>query len=75
MAERVVDRLEMIEVETVHGAAAAQLSAAEGILEMLAKQHAVGQIGQHVVARQVRDLCLGAPPLGDVFVHRNPAAA
>ncbi len=58
----------------MHGEAAAGLDAVEGILEMLAEQHAVGQIGQHVVARQMRDLGLGAAALGDVLVHRDPAA-
>ena len=74
MAERIVDGLEMIEIEAMHGKAAAGLDALERILEMLAEQHAVGQVGQHVVARQMRDLGFGAPPLGDVLVHRDPAA-
>ena len=58
----------------MHGEAAARLDAVERVLEMLAEQHAIGQVGQHVVARQMRDLGLGAPPLGDVLVHRDPAA-
>ena len=74
MAERVVDGLEMIEIEAMHGKAAARLDAVEGVLQMLAEQHAVRQIGQHVVPRQMRDLGLGAAALGDVLVHRDPAA-
>ena len=42
VAERVVDGLEMIEVEAMHGEAAAGLNAIEGVFEVLAEQHAVG---------------------------------
>ena len=41
----------------------------------LAQQHAVGQVGERVVARHVRDLHFRPAPLGDVFVGRDPAAA
>ena len=74
MAERIVHGLEMIEIEAMHGKAAAGLDALEGILEMLAEQHAVWQVREHVMARQMRDLGFGAPALGDVLVHRDPAA-
>ena len=56
------------------GAFSARLDAFEGILEMLTKQHPVGQVGEHVMAGQMRDLGLGAAALGDVFVHGDPAA-
>ena len=36
---------------------------------------AVGKSGQHVMPRQVDDLGLRAPPLGDVLDDGDPAAA
>ena len=74
MAERIVDGLEVIEIEAMHGEAAAGLDPFERILKVLTEQHAIRQIGEHVVARQMRDLGLGAAALGDVLVHRDPAA-
>ena len=41
---------------------------------MLAEEHAVGQVGEEIVTREMRDLRFGAAPLGDVLVHRHPAA-
>src|SRR4029079_5310437 len=62
MAQRVIDRLKVIEIEAMHRKSAAGLNMVERILQMLAEQHPVGQIGQHVVAREMRNLGLGAPP-------------
>ena len=74
MAERVVDALELIEVETEHGQAFAALDALDLVIELLEQQHAIGQIGQCVVARHVRDAVFRALPFGDVFVGGEPAA-
>ena len=74
MAERVVDALEVVEVEIEHRKLAAAPDAGQRLGQPLAKQQAVGQVGERVVARHVRDLLLGAPALGDVLVGRDPAA-
>ena len=73
--ERVVDGLEAVEVETEDGKALAAPQAQQRRLQLLAEQRAVGEVGEHVVARQVRDLLLLAAALGDVLVQRHPAAA
>ena len=75
MAERVVDALELVEVEAEHRQALAALDALELVLEMLAHHGAVGQVGERVVARHVRDALFRALPFGDVLVGRQPAAA
>ena len=75
MAERVVDALEIVEVEAEHRhRLAVRLDAREALGHLLAQQHAVRQFGQRVVARHVRDALLGAVALGDVLVDRDPAA-
>ena len=58
MAERVVDVLEVVEVEHVGGDHLAALGAGERVLEPLVQQDAVGQARQRVVQRHVRDLRL-----------------
>ena len=76
MAERVVDALEVVEVEIEHRQrlAACDSTRASPSAMLLAEQHAVRQVGQRVVARHVGDALLGAMPLGDVLVDRDPAA-
>ena len=74
MAERVVDALEAVEIEIEHRELVAAADAGQRLGEPLAEQHAVGQIGQRVVARHMRDLLLGALALGDVVVGGDPAA-
>ena len=75
VAERVVDALELVEIETEHGQALAAFDALELVLQHVAQQHAVRKIGQRIVPRHVRDAFLGALALGDVLVGREPAAA
>ena len=75
MSERIVDGLEAVEVETEDREALAAPQAQQRLLQLLAKQRAVGEIGQHIVAREVGDLLLLAPALGDVLVQRHPSAA
>ena len=55
MPERIVDGLELIEVEVEHRQTVAPADPLERLLQLLAKQHTVGQIGQGVVMRQVGD--------------------
>ena len=56
MAQRIVDRLEPVEIEAEQGKAslAAGLGA-ELVIELLVKHRAIGKAGQHVVERQMRD--------------------
>ena len=75
VTERVVDLLEAIEIEAMHRKSFARTQARERLLQSLAHQHAIGQIGEPVVAREVLDLRLRLAPLGDVLVRTDPAAA
>ena len=75
MAERVVDGLEVVEIEIVHRQRLPAPDRAQRLREPLAQTQAVGQIRQRIVMRHVRDLLFGLAPLGDVFVGRDPADA
>ena len=75
VAERIVDALEVVEVETEHREALAALDALDLVIELFEQQRAVGQVGQRVVARHVRDTFLGALAFRDVFMGCQPAAA
>jgi hypothetical protein len=75
VAQRVVDALEAIEIEAQHGKALAAFQAQQRLLQPLPEQRAVRQLRQGVVARQMGDVALLAPALGDVLVERHPAAA
>ena len=66
--------LEVVEIEQMGGHDLAALDAGQRMLEPLVEQHAVGQVGQRVVQRHVRDLGLGAALLGDVLVRGDGAA-
>ena len=70
VAERVVDRLEIVEVDAEQGeaAAAAPLGLPELEIEMLAEEGAVGQAGQTVVEGELGDPLLA---LGDAGGHRG----
>ena len=74
MAERIVDGLEVVEVEQVRGHDLAALDAPQRVLEPLVEQHAVGQAGQRIVQRHVGDLGLRAALLGDVVMRGDGAA-
>jgi len=75
MPQRVVDVLEVVEVETEDCHLAIAPDTYQRILDAIAQQDAVGQIGQAVVARHVRDLRLGVAAVGDVLMRRHPTAA
>ena len=74
MAQRIVDVLEEIEVEQMHGHDVVAFDARQRQLQPLVEQHAVGQAGQRVVQRHVRDLGLRAALLGDVLMGGDRAA-
>ena len=66
MAERVVDVLEAVEVETEYGhEIAVALGAGHGAVEMLVELNPVGQAGQGIVHGEIADLILGQPALAD----------
>ena len=75
MAERVVDVLEMIEIEAEHRELIAAPDEPQRLFELFAEQRPVRQIGQRVMARHMRDLLLGRLPFGDVLEGRDPSAA
>ena len=74
VTERIIDALEFVDVDVVHGKVFARRDACEFLLQPLAKQGAVRQIGQGVVVGKVRDPLLGAPAFGDVLVSCDPSA-
>ena len=74
VALRVVDALELVEVEPEHGAGIGAARAGQHLVQPLAQQHAVGKAGERVVPRHVGDPRLRLPLLGDVLVGRDPPA-
>ena len=58
MAQRVVNRLEIVEIQTQHGGLAAALDMLEGPFDVLAQLHAISQSSQRVVMGQELDLLL-----------------
>ncbi len=66
VSERVVDALEFVDVDIEQG----ELFAADGVLQLaldlLAEQHPVGQVGERIVMREMRDLFVGVAAFGDV---------
>src|SRR5947207_11969617 len=67
MAERIIDRLEAVEVEQEHGAAVlAPNSAHQRIVERAAKGLAIGQPGQRVLTRKAIELDFRLAHLGEV---------
>ena len=62
VAERVVDVLEVVEVQEHHGdVALGPPREGERVLDAIAKQIAVGEPGQRVVKRQLAQLLFEAP--------------
>ena len=53
MPERVVDTLEIIEVDVEHGQQASWMDTREGFLKPLPQQQAIGQISQGVMMRHM----------------------
>lgn len=74
MAERVVGPLEPVEIQVKHREIVAAVDAGQRLGEPLAGQPAVGQVGERVVARHVRDPLLRPLAFGDVVMGGDPAA-
>ena len=74
VAEGVVHFLEAIHVEVQQRHARARpRGARDGLLQQVLELHAIGDLGQRVVAGQVADAPLGALALGDVARHVDVA--
>ena len=67
MSERVVDALELVDVDIEQSELLAFAGLLKLALDLRAEQRPVRQIGERVVMRHVRDLLVGAPPFGDIF--------
>ena len=74
MAERVVDRLEMIKIDIEHCGLLAAIETGFHLGHLLEKFDAIGQVGQRVMARQMLDARLGLALLGNIFMGGHPAA-
>ena len=64
--ERVVDALELVDIDIEQRELLALAGALQLALDLLAEQHPVRQVGQRVVMREVRDPLVGAPALGNI---------
>jgi hypothetical protein len=75
MAEGIVHGFEMIEIEAEHRQGLSSPDPPEIVLKPHAQQHAIGQIGERIVTRHVRDALFGPLSLRDVLMRRQPPAA
>ena len=76
MAQRVVDFLELVEVQAEHRDQFLRPTQARShLLQPLGEQHPVRQACQRVVVCHVLDALLAAAPLGDVVEGGHPATA
>ena len=74
MSERVVDVLEMVEIEAEHRDGFGASQAAQDRSHPLVERHTVRQVCERIVMRQVPDPFLGEKSLGDVLEGGNEAA-
>ncbi len=73
VTEGIVDVLEHVEIEAhapLTGGHSDRLWSSDQLLDAIVEQAAVGQPRQRIVMRHMRDLRLGAPPLGNID-HSN----
>ena len=74
MAERVVDLLEVVEVEAENCKADTTAELGDALLNSLRQKHAIRQFGEGVVPRHEDDAFFRLAPFSHVFVGRYPAA-
>jgi hypothetical protein len=74
VTQRVIDALELVDIDVVHREPPAGLDIGKLLLQPLVEQSAVGQVGQRIVMGEVGDLLLGAAALSDVFMGGEPTA-
>ncbi len=72
--ERVIDGLEVVEIETQHPDGFAWPLVGQDNVHLIVERHAVWQIGQRVILRQVRELLILLHLLGDVLEHHDVPA-
>ena len=66
MSERVVDTLELVDVDIEQSELPAPAGFLQFALDLVAEQHPVRQIGQRIVMREVSDLLIGTPAFGHI---------
>ena len=74
MSERIVDSLEFVDVDIKQCELLVPFGSLQFAFDLFAEQHPIRQVGQRVVMRQVRDLLVGAPAVGDVFHNVDDVA-
>jgi hypothetical protein len=74
VAKRIVYALEFIDVDVQDRELLAAPGAFELVFQLVVEKRPIGQIGQPVKMRHVRDPLVRAFPLGDILQRRNPAA-
>ncbi len=74
MTERVVDRLEPVQIEAQDRARLAALHAAKRLDQPLMEQGPVGKVRQGVVQRHMDDLAFRLDPVRDVRERRHPGS-
>jgi hypothetical protein len=72
MAQRIVDLLELIEIQVQQAQHTSTPCVRELGLECRAEQHTIGQIGQRIMVGHVRNLRIGNASLGDIFIGGEP---
>src|ERR1019366_4701520 len=66
MTERIVDALELVDVEIKQCKLIAPINSLELLLDLLTEHYPIRQVGQRVVMREVRDPLFGPPTLRDI---------
>lgn len=66
MAQRVIDALELVDIDVEHGQLAVRRDVRQLAPELFAEQRAVRQIGKRIVVGEVGDAFLGPAAFGDV---------
>ncbi len=74
MAERVVDLLELVEIDEVYRAHLRRRAPGDRLVHAVAQNCAVRQAGKRIEAREMIDLGLCGLALGDVFTKQHHAA-
>ena len=75
MSERIVDVLEMVEIETQHRDGFGTPQVIQDRAHPFIERHAVRQVRERIEVRQVLDLLLGEKPFGDILEGNNEAPA
>ncbi|MGY3428135.1 hypothetical protein ACVWZW_008639 [Bradyrhizobium sp. F1.13.4] len=74
MTERIVDALELVDVDIEQRELTAAADLLQFTLDLLAEQRPVRQVGERIVMRHMRNLLVSAPPFGDILDHIDEVA-